>query len=426
MEEQYSSVALLEKNIKLYKKYKMFAYDWVFFYAVSVLFFGMTKSFATSQIVYLSGFYTLAYCIFQMPSNFLVKQIGLKRSMIVGNLLSVITIFIYIFASSFSVFVLAQFLNGLSFALKGLSESDLLCTSMKRLGKFETFSKVEGSSNAKYYFFDAIASIISGFLFISHQYLPVILCLIVTVIALIQSIYFYDVPMEVNKEERTSLKRSVRHFRQTLASNRLKSIYMVAFLFSGIIQVTLTLFKSVLMDLGLEAQYITILVFFYVAGAGIGSKLLFYVEKKTKNRTLTVITITYISCLILLGVIGMLGVLNLGTLSFIIFFLIVMGFFQGAYKVALKKYTISFTTSQIRTRITSIGSMFEYAGTTIILFASAYLLEHVNSSLGSIMIGGMSLVSMIGVIKYMDGRIGLKPEEYAPKDVNHVKIKKEA
>ena len=40
MEEQYD-ITLLEKNVKLYKGYKMFAYDWVFFYAVSVLFFNI-------------------------------------------------------------------------------------------------------------------------------------------------------------------------------------------------------------------------------------------------------------------------------------------------------------------------------------------------------------------------------------------------
>ena len=110
MEEEYD-FELLEENVRLYKVYKMFAYDWVFFYAISVLFFSITKGFSTSQIVYLSGFYTLAYCIFQVPANFFVKKIGLKKSMILGNILSAITILVYIIANEYNTFVIIQFIR---------------------------------------------------------------------------------------------------------------------------------------------------------------------------------------------------------------------------------------------------------------------------------------------------------------------------
>lgn len=421
MEEQYD-FDLLEDNVKLYKKYKMFAYDWVFFYAVSVLFFDITKGFSTAQIVYLSGFYTLSYCIFQIPSNLFVKKFGLKKSIILGNILSALTIIVYIFGKKFDTFVFIQFVNGFSFALKGLTESDLLCTSMKRLGKFEKFSKVEGSSNAKYYFFDAVASIISGVTFIYNEYLPVVLCLIVTIIALVQSFKFNDVELEINNEEKISITNSLKHFFKTLSSDRLKSIYLLAFVFTGIIQVNITLYKSVLMDIGMSPQYITILVAFYVCFAGIGSKLEFYLEKITKNKTLTVITLTYITCLGFIGVFSMTGQLNMFMLTGIIICLSIMGFIQGVYRVALKKYTVSFTTSKIRTRITSIGLMFEYAGTTIIAFICAYLLDRVGNSLGCIVICIISFLIMYCVLKYMDGRLGKKPEEYSAKDINNVKI----
>lgn len=421
MEEEYN-FSELEHNVKLYKMYKMFAYDWVFFYAISVLFFNITKGFSTSEVVYLTAFYTLSYCIFQIPGNYIVKKLGLRKSIILGNILSTITILMYIFFKSFDSFVVAQFINGFSFALKGLSESDMLCSSMKKLGKFDKFSKVEGASNAKYYFFDAVASIISGFSFTINEYLPISLCLIVTIIALVASFKFNDVKLEVDSEEKTSLIKSINNFIRTLSSRRLKSIYLVAFVFTGITQVAITLYKSVLIDIGLTAEYITMLVFFYVAFAGIGSKLEFFLEKITKNKNLTFITITYITSLGIIGLLGLINILNLFTLSSMIFILSLMGFLQGAYKVALKKYTVSFTTSKIRTRITSIGLMFEYAGTTIISFASAYLLEHTSNSFACVIVCVIGLLVMIGIIKYMDGRLGLKPEEYKAKDINNIKL----
>ena len=249
-----------------------------------------------------------------------------------------------------------------------------------------------------------------------------ILCLLVTIIALVMSFKFNDVKLEVNENEKKSLWKSINHFFETLSSDRLKSIYLVAFVFTGITQVVITLYKSVLIDMGFEPQVITIIVFFHVGFAGIGSKLEFYLEKYTKKKNLTFITITYITSLGIVGLLGLLNILNLFTLSSMIFVLSLMGFLYGAYRVALKKYTVSFTTSKIRTRITSIGLMFEYAGTTIISFAVAYLLEYVGNSSACVIICVLGLLIMAGIIKYMESRFGLRPEQYKPKDINNVKL----
>lgn len=421
MEEKYN-FSELEHNVKLYRRYKMFAYDWVFFYAISVLFFTITKGFTTAQIVSLSAFYTLAYCIFQIPGNFIVKKLGLRKTIIFGNALSTITILMYIIFKSYDAFVVAQFFNGFSFALKGLAESDMLCSSMKRLGKFDNFSKVEGAANAKYYFFDALAAIVSGFLFTIFDYLPIILCLIVTIIALVASYKFNEVDIQVDEEEKKSIFKSINEFFRTLSSNRLKSINLLAFVFTGILQVVVTLYKSLLIDMGFTAQYVTIFAAFYTAFQGIGSKLEFFLEKLTKKKTLTFMTITYITSLGIMGLFGLANIINMFTTTNILIILSIMGFLHGAYKVALKKYTVSFTTSKIRTRITSIGLMFEYAGTTIISFAAAYLLNYITNSFACIIVCIIGLFVMFGIIKFMDGRLGLKPEEYASKDINNVTL----
>ena len=52
------------KNIDLYKKYKMFSYDFLFCYAISVLYLTTTKGFSMSQIMYLSSAYSIFSIIF--------------------------------------------------------------------------------------------------------------------------------------------------------------------------------------------------------------------------------------------------------------------------------------------------------------------------------------------------------------------------
>jgi hypothetical protein len=178
----------------------------------------------------------------------------------------------------------------------------------------------------------------------------------------------------------------------------------------------------VLLDIGFSATYVTVLAAFYTAFQGIGSKLEFFFEKITKKKTLTILTITYITCLGVMGLLGLLKIINLFTTSNLLLILSIMGFLHGAYRVALKKYTVSFTTSKIRTRITSIGLMFEYLGTTIISFIAAYLLNYVSDSIACIVVCVIGLFVMYGIIRFMDGRLGLKPEQYAAKDINNVKL----
>lgn len=414
----------LEKNVKLYKKYKMFAYDWVFFYSISVMYFTLTKGFSTSQVMYISAFYTLFFSLLQLPAHFMEKRIGLKKSMIIGNAFSMITMLVYIFANDFKIFLGVQLFNALAFVLKGSSESSLVCTSLKRLDAYDKFDKIEGIANARYYFLEGLSAIVSGFLFTLNDYIPVILCFVITVISFAISFKFYDVELEVDKDDRKSIKRLFIDFFDMLSVNRLKSIFLVGSIFSGIIYVSINLYKLLLMDLKLDTNYITIIICFFTVFAGFGSKLQFYLQKILKNKTLTIYSKAFILSLGLIGIFGVIGKLNIVTLSFILFFLCIMGIIQGAYKVAIRRYTLSFTTSKIRGRISSVYYMFEYLGTTIISFAVGFLLEinSITSSIATIIVAIIAFGVMEVILRYIDGKLGLKPEQYDEKERNNVEI----
>lgn len=51
-----------KKNIKIYKSYKMFAYDWLFYYAISVLFLTIIKRFFyVTNTIYYGILFTIFY-----------------------------------------------------------------------------------------------------------------------------------------------------------------------------------------------------------------------------------------------------------------------------------------------------------------------------------------------------------------------------
>ena len=76
--------------------------------------------------------------------------------------------------------------------------------------------------------------------------------MIITIIALVASYKFNEVDIQIDEEEKKSIFKSIREFFNTLSSNRLKSIYLLAFVFTGILQVVVTLYKSVLIDISAE------------------------------------------------------------------------------------------------------------------------------------------------------------------------------
>ena len=82
-------------------------------------------------------------------------------------------------------------------------------------------------------------------------------------ISLVISFEFYDIKQEDQNEDKIGIKRTILDFFEIMSVNRLKSIFLVGFVFSGIIYVTATLYKSILIDMGLETEYITIVVFFF-------------------------------------------------------------------------------------------------------------------------------------------------------------------
>lgn len=418
--EDTKEIEKLEKNIKLYKRYKMFAYDFVFYYSIFVIYFTTVKNFTMSKVMYFNGFYTFFVFFWQLFANLITERIGLKKSMILGNILISIQSLIYIFANEFIIFVFAECLGALGFTLKSLSEGTILYTSLKHTGKRKEFTKIEGKANSRYHYYDAITAILSGTLFIVNEYLPIILCFVNTLISLLISLKFSDVTEKITKKYK--IKDVVKDFKLVVKKQRVKSIILFACVFAGIVAVSTTLYKSIILEMGVSIELNSIIICICTVFIGIGAKQLFMIESKTKNRTLTFFSFIYITTLMSIGLISNSCSLNLPVTIIIIFLLIIIGFIQGAYRVAIKKYVLNFTTSKVRTKITSIYYMAENIGSTVMLFLIGIVLNYTSSSIACILFSGVSAVILLIVLIYMKRRLGLKPEEYDPEEINNVKI----
>ena len=405
-----------EKNIKLYKVYKMFSYDLIFYYSIYILFYTITKKLTMSEVMYISASYSFFAFIWQIPVNYIIEKIGLKKVLIIGRVLVVIDMIGYIVSNSMFEFMFFDIFGALGWGMCGVAESSILYSSLKKIGKKDEFSKLEGKSLSLYYYYDAITALLSGFLFVFNNYLPMILCIFNVVIGLVVACYFVDIKNE-DEGKVFSFKDETKQFFEILHLKRSKSILLFTLIFAGIIAVGKKMYNSILIDLQVEEQYIAVILSFVTMFVGLGSKYTYKFENYAKNKTLTIYCIVYIISIIFIGFIGLTNELDLFTLSMYMIFLILICMVTGSYTVAIKKYVFNFTTHEVRTKVTSLYYFFKYFGEVIFLIISGIILENNTNSISTIIFGILAGIVCFICLYYMKDKIGLNAKDYDEKEV---------
>ena len=98
-------------NQKLYKFYKMFAWDLLFYYSISFLFLHQVKGLSTSQIIFADAFYPIFKLLFQFPSTILVEKIGKRKALTLANLSLSLYILIVLLLSTQFMYIISNFLK---------------------------------------------------------------------------------------------------------------------------------------------------------------------------------------------------------------------------------------------------------------------------------------------------------------------------
>ena len=253
------------RNIKLFPIYKMFAWDLLFYYAISFLFFTEVKGFSVADVVLVEvSLYTLFKSIFQIPSIIIIDKFGKRKSLIYANLLIGISLLVLIFCTNLTTLAISHVVMALGFVLKSLIESNFLYDSIPESdAKRKTFSKMDGKGSSLHYCLNAVSAVITGFLYLVNPYLPLVFCLMLSVFSTALSTFFYDIvvpekhtesstkPLEKLSTYFSDLKHSFSHIIQ---SSRLRALILFYGIFQSLIAVINTLDKSLLTDLGISAR----------------------------------------------------------------------------------------------------------------------------------------------------------------------------
>lgn len=417
-------------NAKLYPIYKMLSWDLLFYYSIIFLFLVQEKNFTASQVLLGEAFFTVSCLILQIPLGILVDKFGKKYSLVFANICMCIFSLILLGVKTYNQLLFSFFIDAIGYVIKGVCETNILYDSLprgKKRGKL--YATIDGVGASRYYILDSITSLIAGFAYVANPYFPIILCTITSFISMILSTRFKHTQVSAEENEtKKSLKKYFKHLKEvakfSIKSRRMLCLLIFFGIISGLIYSMTTFRSSVLQHIKIEEQYFGIILAISQMTAAIFSRAQNIIHKRFRNRTLAFLGIPFAFSCIIIGFLAMLKTPFVAT--FIIIFLFVLqGAIKGAYNVLIYRYLNNFTNRHIRIKLATIRNMIYNACTTIITILGAALLSVTNAANTIFIIGCLSSVTIIILLDYMRGKVGLKPQNYKKEDLKYSTINNE-
>lgn len=410
-----------KQNLKLYPKYLMLGYDLLFYYGIRVMFLINDKGITDSQILLAATVYAISMIVMQVPATLLTSKIGYKNTAIAGNILNIIFGILLITFNGFGGLALVQFISGTAFALKYVSESNLLSSSIPQAPTYqrnEIFSRLDKKGFSRYCIFSAISTIIAGFLYNINPYIPIFLSLLCTIAATAISFNFNDIQEEESKESfKDYIKDLKKGYKFITKSKRLRALLIMTGAIWGIIVLLDSYQLTLLQNIGATSVQIGFIFAMFELTRGLFSNTAKDFNKKFKNKSLTNILLTFATCFILAGIIAMTQLPFYTKLVVIVIILLIMGAANAIDQILAKKYVNNFASTKILPAIYSAKSICDNLFRTIVTLLGSAIVGIYNIDIAMIVMGIFILILTLGLTVYSKDKLGLKPKEYTQKDI---------
>lgn len=408
-------------NAILYPIYKMVSWDLLSFYSIEFLFYTITKGISASQVLILTASYLISKLLFQIPAVIISDYVGKRKTIILGNASLVIYMFILIFSPGIEWVILANVFCGLGYDLKLIAENNLLYDSVSTRGGDGIYTKINSKGSTGYYILDTVLALMAGYLFIINNYIPMYICLFFLILSMVLSIFLKDI-YKVEKKERVIkfIKAYSKDIRESFAflkrSKRIKAYFIFATFFYGLIKITSTYKSDLLLNMGVTEEQFSMIyaVFSLIAAISVGFTRKF--QKYFRNKTLTVMSMSYIVSIILAGIIALKFTKDLA-IPLILLCYTAIRICDSQWFVTEYTYLNNFTTPESRNKITFLYELIMCSGASVLSLIGAAILDGVDIKVAIILVGLLFLAIMIVILDYMKTRFGLKPSQYAKEDI---------
>ncbi|MCI9177558.1 MAG: MFS transporter [Clostridia bacterium] len=414
-------------NMKLYPIYKMIGLDWIFYYGVEILFLTQVKQIEPADIVLASGIFALFCIIFQIPSVIILEKVGKKNGIVLGQVITAIAMLVIMLCPNFVYLIVAKILSSFGFSIRGIAESNFLNSSIPQTKKKgEIFAKIDEKGYSRFCYIGATSVLISGFLYSINPYIPVGLCLAVNILSVILAMNFIDIEkLQDKKQKKKNLKESMKQtgkevkesFRFVMDSTRIKTLLMMSGIIWGLISLMSSYQETVLKELNIPSYYIGIILAAFQLLVGIFSTKSIDFHNKFHNKSMTMMGLLITIGSIIVGIVVLLPLPFAIQLMFIIVAFIARAYAKGVYQINKKRYMGNFANKKVLPEIYSMNGIYCNFTRMIFSFIGSMLLRITNTANASILAGILFTVLMTIAYFYAKTRLGLKPEQYLPREI---------
>lgn len=414
-------------NAILYPLYKMFSWDLLCFYSIEFLFYTITKGISASQVLMLTSIYIISKIIFQIPSVAISDYFGNKKSIILGNALLIIYQLVLIFAPDFKWIAIANVFCAFGYDLKLITEGNLLYDSVATKGGDGIYTKIDSKGASGYYILDTVLSVIAGYLFVINNYIPMYICLLFLIISFILSFRFKDIYESKNKTSNIKFTEFIKGYSSDIKSSfefikkskRIRSYIIFAAAFYGLIKIIGTYKSDLLTDMGVTEEQFSMIYAVLSLIAAITVRYSRKIQRYFKNKTLTVISLSYIISIVLIGAISI-KITNNFALPLILIFYTVIRVCDSQWYVTEYTYLKNFTTPESRNKISFTFELVTGIVASIMSLVGAAILDCLSIRYAMLLVGLLFLAIMIVILDYMRSRFGLKPKQYNKEDIEFI------
>lgn len=415
------------RNAKLFPIYKMFSWDLLFYYSIEFLFLTITKKLCASEILFASGIYLLSKVIMEIPAITITDFSGRRKSIILGNILLILHLLVLVFMPGMLSVVISNIIFALGYNIKEISETNLLYDSVATKGGDGLYTKIDSKGASFYYILDGVASFTAGYLFVINNYLPIFICFMFLLISTIISCGFKDI-YDVKVKKKGTFNETIKEYSKNLKitmkfifnSNRMRAFMFFKIVLYSLICIMEIYASDLLVELGIpEEQYSMIFATLTLIG-GLSISQRKRIEKKFKNRTLTLLSLIYVIAIIMIGVVTNLIEVKIA-IPIVLFMYVLQQMSESIWYVLEEKYLKNFTKEGERSKLAFtyrfVGSLVASVSTIL----ASFLLDRLSIENSYIIVGLTGLLFIVLALDYMRTRFGLKPEEYAKKDIEFSK-----
>ena len=211
----------------IWKLYTIKLSKWFMVYMPIVVLFMESNGLNLREVMTISGIYSMAVAVFEVPSGYFSDRLGRKHSLLIGTTFILLQFFVYSCSFSFWSLAVGAAIGGLGASFISGTDSALLYDSLQILGRGKDYIKWEGRTYALGTFSEAVAAILGGTIAFHYGLrMPVYIQVGISSLGIIAAGLLVEPTIDQVQQKRSNKEQLQRIFRYTFVESKRLAFYI--------------------------------------------------------------------------------------------------------------------------------------------------------------------------------------------------------